>query len=119
MKPLFSVGEEIIIQSKHYPEYNDVEDVVVEVIDTGISEFPSAWREPVTGSLVRLVSRYAYLLQNNTERKANTDQCSVIRTWSETALRKKHKPSDDSFESMMTKLKNPIKSSQKLSEKTY
>lgn len=41
MRPLFRVGEEIIIQSKNYPEYNNKEDVVVEIIDTGIISFPS------------------------------------------------------------------------------
>lgn len=114
MKPLFSVGEEIIIQSKNYPEYNNKEDVVVEIIDTGIISFPSTWEELITGTLVIVVSRYAYLLQNHTERRGNVSKEVKIRTWSERSLRKKHKPSGDSFESMMDKIKSP----QKLSEKT-
>lgn len=118
MKPLFSAGEPVVIQSKHYPEYNNQEDIVNEVIDTGITSFPSLWREPETNTLLRINSRYVYLLQYNTCRVSNTDSSLIVCTWGEKALRKKHKPSDNSFESMMTELKKPIKGSQKLSEKT-
>lgn len=118
MKPLFSAGDPVVIQSKHYPEYNNQEDIVNEVIDTGITSFPSLWREPETNTLLRINSRYAYLLQYNTCRVSNTDSSLIVRTWGEKALRKKHKPSDDSFESMMNKLKTPIKSPQSSSEKS-
>jgi len=109
MKLLFQQGEEVIIQSKHYPEYNNREDVVRQVIDTGITDFPALWREPITGTLVRLNTRYAYLLQHNKERLSNNGDNLIVASWGERSLRKKHKPSDSSFQNMIESLKRPQK----------
>lgn len=114
MKPLFSVGEEIVIQSRYYPDCNNKEDIVVEVIDTGCLNFPSIWKDPMTSSKLRIRTRFLYRLKYNAIRKGNVVNTQVVASWCESALRKKHKPSDDSFDVMMDKLKNPIKAPQKV-----
>ncbi len=109
MKNLFSVGETVIIQSEYYPSYNGKEDTVIEVIDRGFKTFPQPWTDPVTGTRVVIMTRYGYILQNSRRRKGNRNPLKIVDVWGENALRKKYSPSDDTFNSMMDKIKNPSK----------
>lgn len=98
-KPLFEVGEEVIAQFKNYPHYNG-EYIVVEVLtlDEYKKEFPS----------FRAFGPFYYRLEGlkiigNMAPDRTTD-CA-----SESSLRKKHKPSEMSFDGLMDFLKSPVK----------
>lgn len=88
-QPKFSAGEQVILQSKAYPEYNG-EATVLEI-------------HPTTGGTnregVRTVQGgYAYKL---------TIESPVSWGWHELALRKKHDGSEFTFDQLMSTLKQP------------
>lgn len=76
MKPLFSVGESVVLQTNIYKE-DDVHSTVK--------------------SVKLLGDGYVY------------EVYGINSIWGEDCLRKKHKPSEDSFESMMSKLKSSLR----------
>lgn len=80
MKPLFEVGEEVILCSKNYPELNG-DTVVLEVQDPELDELDNL--------------TYGYRL--------TIEICKGNPFWSETALRKKYKGVD--FNEMMKDIK--------------
>lgn len=92
MNAKFSVGEEVILQSKAYPEFNG-EAVVLEVFcSTG----------GVDRDGIRFIEGgYAYMLTIKSP--------TIGRKWHEAALRKKHQPSEFTFNSLMDNLKLPQK----------
>lgn len=79
-RPLFSVGEEVLLQSVRYPELNG-ECTVLDV-------------------------------RNSTDNKTFGYKLTIAAPeptngwWIQSALRKKHKPSDHSFDSLMADLKS-------------
>jgi len=90
-EPLYKVGEEIILVSKNWPAYNG--EYVVEVVHKDGDITP---KTPPT--IIDTDGGYSYYLGFNVPDNSYTH-------WCEQSLRKKHKPSDDSFEDMMNKLK--------------
>lgn len=101
MKPLFSAGEEVILQSKSHPQFNG-EYIIEQVVGM-------VWKCRVTSKTCGSRTPLGYLLDSPFIGNGGTEM-KVIQS----ELRKKHKPSGDSFETMMDKIKSP----QKLSEKT-
>lgn len=100
--PKFKVGEQVVLQSKTYPKFNG--DYIVERIlvagASGICRI-SGERYHVTNKK----TPYTYLL--NTPLHNPTKPFEIV--WAETALSKKHKPSDQSFDQIMSSLKQPQK----------
>lgn len=96
MKPRFNVGEEVILQSKDYPEMNG-EYTVLKVISGGGMVVCS-----ITGQSYRQTDGLSYVLNDGNLHKR--DNCEI--NWNESALRKKHKPSGKSFSEMMSDIKN-------------
>lgn len=88
MRALFSMGEEVLLQSKSCPELNG-ECIILEV-----RESKSTYGMHL-GKIVDLGTPYGY---------KTTIPCPT-EYWSEVALRKKHKPSEDSYQKLMDKLK--------------
>jgi len=88
-QPKFSVGEEVILCSKNCPEFNGEYTVVA-----------SFYGETFSRQGKRYIG-WNYDLDS-----------THVNYWWETALRKKHKPSDMSFDSLM----NSIKSGDKVTD---
>ena len=94
MKPKYSVGEKVLLRSINYPEFNDVYHVS-KVVPKGA--FTTC---DLTGTRYWNGDAVAYILA---ELKELDDQ-DLEYTWCESALRKFHDPSGDTFEEMMKKL---------------
>ena len=92
MKALFEVGEEVILVSKKYPELNG-DAVVIKIVSNETSRCPHC------ENLIQYDVENGYHLSI----KSKTDCCT---TWHESALRKKHKGSDFSFDEMMKEIKS-------------
>ena len=95
MNPYFSVGEEVILQSKDEPQLNG-EYVVEAVFDEGETASTSPGKTWVN------VNGYGYFLEGEYHTHPDSDCPRVL--WTESALRKKHKPSTDSFTEMMSNI---------------
>jgi len=87
MNPKYSEGEVVIIQSKHYPQENGE----AIVIDMSFEEKPinAATREFMSESWV-------YTLEGKGD-------------WHESALRKRHEPSQMSFQYLIQSINSPVK----------
>lgn len=85
-RPLFAVGEEVILQSVNYPEANG--DYVI------IEAFYGQALDSVTRELE---TAFFYML--------DTDAYKKGEWWHQESLRKKHKPTDESFDEMMNNIK--------------
>lgn len=103
MNNWFEVGEEVLLQSKSFPQYNG-EYTIIKIVSPG---------ESIDDRLCNRKNRYkgtdvSYILS---QPHANTEDFDfpVEIFWCPTALRKKHKPSDESFKSMMQNLKNSVR----------
>ena len=88
MRPLFDVGEEVILCSKSFPQYNG--EYVVESITDSIDDHQCAFK-------------YGYTLY-----ECPLPENGYTENWCQCALRKKPEPGGD-FESFMDELKQPIK----------
>lgn len=92
MLPKFKVGEEVVIC--HARSIHDGETTVIESIKwsdkTPHSEYKSKLCKP------------GYIYKTNTMSEWNSD------LWTETSLRKKHKPSDMSFNDLMSSIKSNV-----------
>lgn len=85
MKQLYEVGEVVILQSRSKPEMNG--EYIIESIDETCLPLN------VSGKM----SSYGYFLKGS------------LYSWAESALRKKHEPSQQSFKDLMRTLKSPQK----------
>lgn len=99
MNPKYSVGEVIILQSRSLPEYNG-EYVVQNIYKPGEKKMCQA------GSNIAITDpyRFTYDLGFSFEWRG-----AVISTFQEVALRKKHEPSQMSFQSLIQGINNPVK----------
>lgn len=98
-KPLFEVGEEVIAQFKYYPQ-NNGEYVIIEILTP--EQFSKEFPEFLNNS--RIYYRLEGLKIVGDKSLKYTTDCA-----SESALRKKHKPSEMSFDGLMDFLKSPVK----------
>lgn len=96
-QPWFSVGEEVILQSTQFPEYNG-EYCVTRILNKG-----DIFQCRLSGRFaVKSDSLTSYVL--NESFKDSDGATEII--WFQSALRKKHKPSDRSFGELMNNLKS-------------
>lgn len=100
-RPKFEVGEEVILQSRQMPEHNGeyfVDRVVYDGCDykdrLTVIEFVINWGDNCHGYLLSNMAKDPHL------------GCEII--WTETALRKKHKPAEMSFSALMQSLTSPV-----------
>lgn len=102
MRALFEVGEEVILCSKTFQELSG-EAVVLRVVKLGLDRFacPHCGEE----RLFSLTKGKAYYLSVPSKNK-DYGCCSP---WAESALRKKHKGSDFSFNQIMSEIKSTEK----------
>jgi hypothetical protein len=98
MKPLFEVGEEVILQSRDAPQLNG-EATVLNVYQEG-----ECYVCPCCGGKVRASSLSYYLDVGLKCRVINGAEYNAC--FKEEALRKKPKPSDFSFNELMSELKD-------------
>lgn len=99
MKQLYEVGECVILQSEDYPQYNG-EYTVFEIILRG-----SAARCRISGVDQQAISSFVYAL----DQPLRSDKTGREVFFLQSALRKKHEPSQQSFKDLMTTLKSPQK----------
>lgn len=97
--PYFSVGEEVILQSKDSPELNG-EYVVEAVFGEGDTCSRTAGRRWINKN------GYGYFLEGECHMAPDSECPRVV--WRESALRKKHKPSTDSFTEMMSNINEKV-----------
>jgi hypothetical protein len=95
-QPKFSVGEQVILQSKGKPQYNG------EYIVQGIA---------MPGKFYRGIEQPVYCTIGYDLGIVITENFLDVRDgyslWCESALRKKHQPSTESFSQIMNGLKQP------------
>ncbi len=84
-QPYFQVGEEVTLQSKHFPQVNG--DYIIEDLDWMENHISSATGE-------KLPSMFVYRLIN----------CDG-QYWAESALKKKYPPSSKGFSELMSSIK--------------
>lgn len=102
MNPKYSVGERVILQSKSHPEYNGEYTIIkilkdLEVSTCRITQTAHAC-EGGPGDI-------AYLLDEPHLSKSSGREIF----WAEVALRKKHEPSQMSFQSLIQSINSPVK----------
>ena len=102
MRALFEVGEEVILCSKAFPELNG-DSVVLMSVKAGIAKFncPHCGVD-LSGKILRGMSYYLDVPSRN-------ESHGCCAPWSESALRKKHKGSDFSFDQIMSEIKSTEK----------
>lgn len=100
MKQLYEVGEEITLQSKMYPEYNGnyIVEAVLKKGDSHTCRLSGKFYPSIKSELF-------YLLDTP---HLNADKKEEL-VWLQSALRKIHKPSTQSFTELMSVLKMPNK----------
>lgn len=100
-RPKFEVGEEVVLASRECPHLNG-EYFVDLVIKTGDS-----YKDRITSKITTLVcggATYSYLLSNI----AKAPELNQEIVWDESAPRKKHKPAEMSFSTLMQSLTSPV-----------
>lgn len=98
MNPKFSVGEVVILQSKSLPNYNG-EYTVKDIY--GPKEYRAC---PVGSGVFGTDDTFTYNLGFSFEWLNG-----ICDGWQESALRKNHEPSQQSFKELMSTLKSPQK----------
>ncbi len=100
-RPYFAVGERVMICSVSHPELNG-EDEIYEVL----YEFAETV-DRVTGKTVSHTfnkSKFAYKLKHTWLSHVKEDGSEYEGVWAQSALRKIHEPSTESFEELMKSL---------------
>lgn len=102
MNAKYSVGESVILKSTSRPECNGEYTVskVLQKDEVTVCRITGRWHSH-TGKL----SNYGYLLDSP---KLNNFS-GVEAVWAECALRKKHEPSQMSFQSLIESINSPVK----------
>lgn len=97
-KALFSVGEEVILQSKDEPRYNGDGYTVDMVVHPG-----EDFRDPVNGIMYNnCTAGVVYIIQPYIIAEFEVD--GGVLLFKESSLRKKHQPGDMSFSDLMQKI---------------
>lgn len=101
-QPLFSVGEEVVLQSKSHPKHNG--EYIVHAIVTDNDVYPCRF------SSINLYFQdggYGYVLDEVLTEYLEGYETEVV--WAECALRKKHKPSEFRFNELIKELNTNIR----------
>lgn len=97
-RPLFAVGEVVLLQSKDCPELNGEYDVLA-ALGTG-----EIFTCTVTGALIEKKSPgISYVLNDG-----QIDDDGLCILWHESALRKRHQPGEYSFDGLKQILAMPV-----------
>lgn len=106
MNPKYSVGEVVILQSISHPEHNGSDYTVQKVLKNGDTY---VCRE--TGCLITRTNRsgFGYILNELVVTNTNSLGMIIETGWKESALRKKHEPSQMSFQSLIQNINSPVK----------
>lgn len=102
-KPYFSVGEEVILVSETYSEYNG-EQRIKHVLYYGDSFFDRIAEENTKRIPTNYNGKPFYILEEIIPNENNTTEIA----FKQTALRKKHQPSEMNFNELMSSLNAPI-----------
>lgn len=102
MNPKYSVGELVILQSREYPEYNG-EYYVHKILE---KREPSTCR--LTGDLHSCSGTHGPIIYLLSQPHLNKDTGREVFWW-EGALRKRHEPSQMSFQSLIQSINSPVK----------
>lgn len=102
MNPKYSEAESVILKSTSHPEFNGEYTVskVLQKDEVTVCRI-TGLRHSHTGKL----SNYGYLLDCPKLNKTS----GVEAIWAESALRKKHEPSQMSFQSLIQSINSPVK----------
>lgn len=105
MNPKYSEGESVILQSISRPEYNG-EYTVEKVLKNGDTYVCRS-----TGTIITRMDKpsFGYILNEVVITGTNVFGFVVEAAWQESALRKKHQPSQMSFQSLMQTINSPVK----------
>lgn len=93
-KPFFQVGEEVILQSRQNPELNGECTVRQIVFGTDL------YNCRVSGRIIYRdcdATYFGYILEEVISEAISDDGAIIENIWDESAIKKKHKPSDNSF----------------------
>lgn len=89
-QPYFSVGEEVILVSRDFPEYNG-EYTIRKILSKGDKTLHCR----VSNTLKSYyTSRVGYQMEEILSRKSDTCNDDIEIVWDQSALRKKHKPAE-------------------------
>lgn len=104
-KPLFEIGEKVILVSKDRPDLNG-EDVVVEIV---YKNTKSHCRLSGLDALYSyIIDEFGYKLERAVVETTTMEGNSCESIWRQSALRKKHQPSEMNFNELMSSLNIPI-----------
>ena len=105
MNPKYSEGESVILQSINHPEYNG-EYTVEKVLKNGDTYVCRS-----RGTLITRMDKpsFGYILNEVVVTGTNAVGFVVEAAWQESALRKKHEPSQMSFQSLIQSINSPVK----------
>jgi hypothetical protein len=98
-RPMFAVGEVVILQSVEFPHLNGDATVLA------VTKPRVPYKCPATGiSVIRSASNIGYVLDVDKMVATSLGEL-VAANWDESALRKKHQPGEHSFTRLMQSLK--------------
>lgn len=102
MNPKYSVGELVILQSRDYPEYNGeyYVDKILEKLEYSTCR--------LTGDVHYCAGTYGPISYLLSQPHLNKDIGREV-FWAELALRKRHEPSQMSFQSLIQSINSPVK----------
>lgn len=100
--PYFSVGEQVLLVSKYNPEYNG-DYTVIDII----SRSERNMKAEKSGFVFSSDSDCPYSYDLGFSRPLRND-CGEWRYFGQAALRKKHRPADESFSELMTNYNSVI-----------
>lgn len=99
-KALFSVGEEVILQSKDEPRYNGDGYTVDMVVHPG-----EDFRDPVNSKMYNnFTTDIVYIIHPYIMVEFDDDDDGGVLLFKESSLRKKHQPGEMSFSDLMQKI---------------
>jgi len=100
MKPYFEVGEEVILCSEECPQFNG-DAVVIMIVEHAV------FIDPHNGLVVRILGYSGdifYILDGYVD---DAEQDGRSNYWDQSSLRKKHQPGKQSFNKLMSGIKQP------------
>lgn len=101
MNNWFEVGEEVIIQSISNPQYNGESFIIKGILDKN-----DRYKDRLNGTRYFMTDGPGFIMEQILEDKTENDGREAV--FCSSALRKKHKPSDESFQSIMQSIKSNV-----------
>lgn len=102
MNSWFDVGEEVVIQSVSNPQYNGKSFIIKNIFDKG-----ERYQDRANGYNYFMTDGPGFLMEQVLKDATESDGRELV--FNQSALRKKHKPSDESFKDMMQNIKSDVR----------